>query len=88
MVRTASIISSEPLPLLQADSRSSLAALKSSGKRGRGGRKILQGSTPDLIDNSDSSRSDGVISGNSRQVYSFRTQFFLFTILNQDNVII
>lgn len=53
MVRTASIISSEPI-ILQADSRSSLAALKKS-KRILGGRKI---STPDLVDASDSSHSN------------------------------
>lgn len=57
MVRTASIISSEPLALLQAESRSSLAALKNS-KRRLVARQISQGSSPDLIDGgSDSSRS-------------------------------
>ncbi|XP_037026570.1 oxysterol-binding protein-related protein 8 isoform X3 [Bradysia coprophila] len=52
MVRTASIISSEPI-ILQADSRSSLAALKKS-------KRILSRkiSTPDLVDASDSSHSN------------------------------
>jgi len=59
MVRTASIISSEPLTLLQAESRSSLA-LKNS-KRIRSSRKISSGSTPDPNDhNSDSSRSNDI----------------------------
>lgn len=55
MVRTASIINSEPI-ILQADSRSSLAARKKTKRML--GRKI---STPDLIDNSDSSHSPGGI---------------------------
>ncbi len=54
MVRTASIISTEPI-ILQADSRSSLAALKKS-KRILG-RKI---SAPDLVDASDSSHSNDI----------------------------
>lgn len=66
MVRTASIVSSEPVTLLQNDSRSSLKGLKSSNRM-RSNRKISSGSTPDPIEhNSDSSRSDGIISGNSR----------------------
>lgn len=58
MVRTASIISSEPI-ILQAESRSSLALKKT--KRLLGSRKL---STPDLIDGSDSSHSNsgGVVS--------------------------
>lgn len=68
MVRTASIISTEPLSLLQTESRSSLKMLKNT-KRVLSNRKISQGSTPDPMDhNSDSSRSDGIISGHSRFV--------------------
>lgn len=52
MVRTASIINSEPI-ILQADSRSSLVQRKKT-KRMLGSRKI---STPDLVDESDSSHS-------------------------------
>lgn len=54
MVRTASIINSEPI-ILQADSRSSLAARKKT-KRMLSSRKT---STPDCIDGSDSSHSHG-----------------------------
>lgn len=68
MVRTASIVSSEPITLLQTDSRSSLAVLKNT-KRVLSSRKLSQSqtSTPDPNEhNSDSSRSDGIITGHSR----------------------
>lgn len=66
MVRTASIVSAEPLTLLSTDSRTSLKMLKST-KRVLSNRKISNGSTPDPMDhNSDSSRSDGIIPKNSR----------------------
>lgn len=66
MVRTASIVSGEPLTLLQADSRSSIAVLKNT-KRVLSSRKLSHVSTPDPGEhNSDSSRSDGIISRNSR----------------------
>ncbi|KAG4075696.1 hypothetical protein HA402_003521 [Bradysia odoriphaga] len=64
MVRTASIISSEPI-ILQADSRSSLAALKKT-KRILG-RKI---STPDLVDASDSSHSNELSGKGSKMLDS------------------
>ncbi|XP_063704388.1 oxysterol-binding protein-related protein 8 isoform X4 [Culicoides brevitarsis] len=47
MVRTASIISSEPMTLLQADSRTSLQALKAQRKALAASRKISSNSTPD-----------------------------------------
>lgn len=69
MVRTASIVSAaEPISLLQADSRSSLAVRKNS-KRVFGSRKVSQGSTPDPIEhNSDSSRSNERSPSNSKYV--------------------
>lgn len=58
MVRTASIISSEPITIMQADSRSTLAGIKREKRRELSSRKIS--SSPDVGDNqSDSSHSDG-----------------------------
>uniref|UniRef100_A0A336KJY0 Oxysterol-binding protein n=1 Tax=Culicoides sonorensis TaxID=179676 RepID=A0A336KJY0_CULSO len=47
MVRTSSLISSEPMTLLQAESRSSLQALKAQRKALAASRKISSNSTPD-----------------------------------------
>lgn len=59
MVRTASIVSSEPLAMLQADSRSSLQAFKSS-RRALAARKTSSDSTPDMqLKDSDDSNSGG-----------------------------
>lgn len=57
MVRTASIVSSEPIAILQAESRSSLVALKSS-KRVLKAKRISQGSSPEINNISDSSQSN------------------------------